>query len=335
MLQVKKPEHNLPPAQPLSSATLLNIIKKANKILLLAGKPIDGDSLASALAFQQILAKLNVKSDVASGDAIPESLRFLSNEKKLFFTPDFLKYDLVIVFDCGELKQTGFLEQLLKILQTRGLAKLINIDHHIQDPVYGHYSFIDSDAAATGMLVYRLAKDWQVDVDEPIAANLLATLYHDTGSFQHSNTSIAVMRMAADCVRHGANAADVATQLYRNKSVKALRLWGCALQRLEYHPENDMVVSIITQKDLRDLAVTADEGKGIVNILSQVPECRFALLLTEEADNSVKGSLRSDEGKDTDVARIARILGGGGHRLASGFRLSGRLTKSGDSFRIV
>jgi phosphoesterase RecJ-like protein len=335
MIDAHKPEQSLPPAKPLSADLFLSLIKKSKRVLALAGRPIDGDSLASAIAFRRMVRDLGVDCDIACGESVPQQLHFLPDSEQVLFDPDFLSYDLIAIFDCGELRQTGFVEQLLKLLKSKDLAKVVNVDHHMQEPVYGHYSVLDREAASTGLVVYRLLNAWGLSMDEPTATALLSTLYHDTGSFQHSNTNPDALRMAAECVRNGADAAYVAGKLYRNKSDKVLRLWGRALQRLEYRPENRMVVSIITLADLKELGVEAEEAKGIVNVLSQVPECRFALLLTEEEGEVVKGSLRSDEGKDTDVARIARILGGGGHRLASGFRLNGRLVQQEGRYKVV
>ncbi|MFH0831083.1 MAG: DHH family phosphoesterase [Parcubacteria group bacterium] len=342
MVNARKPEHALPPAVPVTAERLLALLQSTSRVLLIAGQPIDGDSLASAVACHLILNKLGITSDIACGSRVPENLRFLTANIAVLTQPDFLRYQAILVFDCGELKQTGYLEQLLTIIQNHALAQVVNIDHHLQDPIYGHHCVIDQNAAATGVLLYRMLKLWQQIepackelLDPATAEAILTTLYNDTGSFQHSNTSAESLRIAADCVRHGADAAALARTLYRNKSRKVLRLWGRALERLKVQPGSRMAVSFVTQQDLRELRVEPEEAKGIVSILSYVPESKFALLLSEELPNVVKGSLRSDEGKGTDVSRIARLLGGGGHKLASGFKLEGRLEQHGDSFRVV
>jgi phosphoesterase RecJ-like protein len=342
---VARPELSVPPAKTISLEELRQRFVKAaadnTRVLLLAGRPIDGDSLASALGLRSLLKKMNVECDVACGDRVPSMLRFLPTSDDVIFTPDFLRYGIIVTLDCGEIKQTGFVEQIMKIIKNPSLATLINLDHHLQDPVYGHFALIDHAVASTGMIVFNLLQHIQKQtphttfMDQPTAVNLLATLYYDTGSFQHSNTSAASLRMAAECVRHGADASDIAHKLYRNKSLKALKLWGRALSRLEYRPESKMALSVITLQDLEEVGADIEEAKGIVNIIAQVPECRFALLLTEEEGNTIKGSLRSDEGKDMDVARIARLLGGGGHKLSSGFRLKGRLEKKDGRYHIV
>jgi len=47
--------------------------------------------------------------------------------------------------------------------------------------------------------------------------------------------------------------------------------------------------------------------------------------LTELGGDKIKGSLRSEEYKHCDVSQIAKLFGGGGHKLASGFELKGKI----------
>ncbi len=318
------------PALPIQNDQLKKLLSDSRRTLFIAGRPIDGDSLASAVALKLASDQLGVISDVACADPVPADLEFLLRGLTLKREPDLLLYDLIVVLDCGDLNLTGFGPGLTKIIKSPELGTVVNIDHHIQTKPYGNFAKIDQQAASAGVIVYDLLKNCSFNITEPIATALLTTLYHDTGSFQHSNTSVVALRMAAECVRCGADAADIAARLYRNKPIKVFRLWGRALKRLEYFPKTRMVSSVITLQDLKELGVTAEEAKGIVSIISQVPESRLALLLTEEESGVIKGSLRSDEGKDTDVARIAKLLGGGGHRLASGFKIKGRIEKKHD-----
>lgn len=329
-----KPERQLPRPRPVA-ATELRAIARQGRVLCLAGRPIDGDSLASAIALRRILIQLDIAADIACAEPVPESLRFLPDVDLVTAQPDFLKYSTIIVLDCGELKLTGFVDHLTKLIQSRDVCTIIDLDHHLQDPPYGHRTYLDRAAASTGLLVHRLSNEWGVALDADTATALLTTLYYDTGSFQHANTDTKALRMAAECVRAGADAGRIAACLYRNKTTKALRLWGRALERVELHDSSGMALSVITQADFQELSATPDEANGIVSFLSHVPECKFALLLSEEEPGTVKGSLRSNEHKDTDVASIARVLGGGGHRLASGFRVSGRIARDKAGYRVV
>jgi len=329
-----KPERNLTPARPAAAPELLKYLKRG-RVLLLAGKPIDGDNVASAIALRRLLLNLDIKADLGSGDKIPENLQFLPDTEHFNYQPDFLAYESIVVLDCGELSLTGFQPQLEKLLQTDQFATVINIDHHLQDPPFGHLSHVDPGASATGLLIFRLARAWRVSIDAPTATALLATLYYDTGSFQHSNVDSETLRMAAECVRLGADAPDIAKRMYRSKPLKVLKLWGRALARASYHKDTGVVSSVITQQDLRELNVAPDEISGIVGLLAHVPSGNFGLLLTDDGAGSIKGSLRSNERKSVNVARIANLLGGGGHKLASGFRVEGTIKEDNGVYRVV
>jgi phosphoesterase RecJ-like protein len=60
-----------------------------------------------------------------------------------------------------------------------------------------------------------------------------------------------------------------------------------------------------------------DEVEGLIDIVRRTAEAEVSCVLKEEADRSVRVSLRSVG--DVDVCRIAEAEGGGGHRSAAGF----------------
>jgi phosphoesterase RecJ-like protein len=93
-------------------------------------------------------------------------------------------------------------------------------------------------------------------------------------------------------------------------------------------------VSVITAQDLTECQADLDDLSGVVNLLNTLPEVNFALVLCEYKTGHIKGSLRSEPHKNTDVSKIARRLGGGGHKLASGFDITGHLVRHQHQWRI-
>ena len=87
-------------------------------------------------------------------------------------------------------------------------------------------------------------------------------------------------------------------------------------------------MSYITKADLEELKASAEDVASVAEILNTVSDAKFSLVLSERDNNKVKGSLRSEDYKNVDVSKIAQGLRGGGHRLASGFEVRGRLVKS-------
>src|SRR3989344_4677238 len=95
----------------------------------------------------------------------------------------------------------------------------------------------------------------------------------------------------------------------------------------------EMATCLLTEEDLREIGATDEDLDGFVELLNNMPQSRFALLLRQDGD-VVRGSLRSEPQKKVDVSKIAKSFGGGGHKLASGFKIKGKLKKEGDAWSI-
>src|SRR5437879_3331186 len=94
--------------------------------------------------------------------------------------------------------------------------------------------------------------------------------------------------------------------------------------------DGQIAISVMTQEDLDKLGeLPSDTFGGVVETLNKIPGTRFAMFLRQDGD-VIKGSMRSEEDKDMDVSFLARLLGGGGHKLAAGFEVKGKLIRLPD-----
>lgn len=237
------------------------------------------------------------------------------------------RYDLIILLDCALFSRTG-LNDIDEVASS--FDNILIIDHHPQkeikcDEKENCVSIINSKASSTAVLVYDLLKKMNISITKNIANCLLTGIFTDTGGFQHSNTDSRSLAAAAELMRKGSRVDKIAKNIFNSKSVSAIRLWGMALNRVETNPQTNMAVSYISKKDIADLGAKEEDLSGLINLINTVSDAKFSLLLTEGENNKVRGSLRSEEYKGIDVSRIARSLGGGGHKLASGFELEGDL----------
>jgi phosphoesterase RecJ-like protein len=73
----------------------------------------------------------------------------------------------------------------------------------------------------------------------------------------------------------------------------------------------------VTHQDLAEAGVDWGDIDNLIDTLRLAVEADTAILAKVHEDGRVKVSLRSRGG--TDVGGLAAALGGGGHRLASGF----------------
>jgi phosphoesterase RecJ-like protein len=152
-------------------------------------------------------------------------------------------------------------------------------------------------------------------------------LFTDTGGFLHANTTSEVMQIASFLMRRGAALSQIAKKTLSNKNIKTMKIWGRALERARLNKKNNMAFSYVTKKDMQECGASVDDLSGITNILGAAEDSDYSLFLAETSKNKIKGSLRSEAYKGQDVSQIAKLFGGGGHPLASGFELNGKIEK--------
>lgn len=289
----------------------------------------DGDALGSALAFKKILELQNKKAEIFIFDSFDERFRFFPGidnikvEKKLRFAPD--ENFLLVYMDCSSPNRTGFAD-----LPSEG-KEIVVIDHHLSDDQGSGnvFKIIDSGASSTAEIVFRLSEKLKWKVENDIFFCLLAGILSDTGTFQHSNTSPNVLQIVSRLVKSGVNLKKIADNLFKKKKVEgSLKIWGKILARTAVDKKLKMAFSFVSQDDLKKYGSNEDELSGLVNLLSGIPESDFSLLLIENKFGKTKASLRSESYKKTDVAKIARAFGGGGHKLAAGFELDGKIEEN-------
>jgi len=113
-----------------------------------------------------------------------------------------------------------------------------------------------------------------------------------------------------------------------------LKLWGKALEKAHINPASGMISSVITQKDMEECRAGVEDMARVSEILNTVPGTKFSLVLSEREGGLIKGSLRSEEGRGVDVAQIAAQFGGGGHKLAAGFEIKGKIVETKEGWKI-
>lgn len=304
-----------------------NLIKSSENILILTHKNPDGDAVGSVLGLAHGLESLGKKVECFSKDAIPKIFEFLPNVSKIKNQTAPKKYELVILLDCALFDRTG-IDNIEEI--TSSFNDILIIDHHPKGKTEcDHYKkcifIIEPETSSTAVMVYELLKKTNIKITKDIANCLLTGIFTDTGGFQHDNTDSRSLEAAAEFMKKGSRVDKITKNIFSNKSMAAIKLWGIALSRVKTDPETGMAVSYVSKKDIEDFGAKEEDLSGLVNVINTVSDAKFSLLLTESKNNKIRGSLRSENYKGIDVSRIARSLGGGGHKLASGFEFDGDL----------
>lgn len=310
--------------------TLNYVIKETDSVLLWAHTRPDGDSTGSVLALQEYIKSLGKKVAIGCFDVIPDYLTVIAGPEK-FLQPheiNFADYKLIIACDSAD---RGFHLVRDKFSEDQVIAIL---DHHPDIKTPSDIEIIDPNYSSVCEIVYDFFVFNKIHITKKMADFILTGILYDTGKFQHSNTSAKVMEISSELVKKGAHLQKISTLLFDSKDICTLKLWGRTFEKAKVNLDNGMIVSALTQRDIEECGADTEAISQLASILNTVPNTKFSLILYERADGIIKGSLRSEAFKGMDVSKIAAQFGGGGHKLASGFELKGKIIETQTGWEI-
>lgn len=312
---------------------LQQLIFAAHKILVITHHKPDGDALGSILAFAKFLDWIGKENFLFALGPISSSANFLPNRRKIKSSSKELclaNHDLVIILDCGDLKQTGIEEQLRALPNN---LPIVNIDHHRTNENFGLLNIVNAELSSTAEIIFDFFENINFPVDKEIATCLLTGLITDTANFSNPATTFASLEAAGKLLSKGANLGEISANVLKNKSLTVLKFWGTVFSRLIENKKWGVVTTVITNEDLELANLNEEALEGLTNFLNNLKGARVVLVLRAMKDGKIKGSFRTTT-PDIDVSRLAKTFGGGGHAKAAGFTIPGKLVKMGDGWKI-
>lgn len=295
----------------------LRIAENKKTLILFHVRP-DADAVGSAFALREILRAMDIPAYCACSDEIPERLLFLADgvQGSVLIDDELrLDYERVISVDSASPSQLGDLFGRLR----RDVD--IMIDHHAKGKVYAD-NYILHDAAATGEIIYRLAKRLQKlgyirEIPTRTLNCVYAAISADTGGFRFSNTTPETMRIAAELIESGVNFSYLNTLLYDSKPMIQLKVEGEAISRLKTY-ENGRICALLFPYSLqKSLGASPEHLETLIDVARSVSGAEIAYVIKQPSDSlDFRASMRSMG--ETDVSEICAKFGGGGHKLAAG-----------------
>ena len=284
-------------------------------ILIFTHENPDGDGIGSMLALYKFLKKKGKNVEMAMKDDLPYVYDFLQNVDKIKKLPLEKEYDLGIIVDAAGVFRAG----------TEVKAKeFMRIDHHRDGEFYGEWDYVDTSAPSTTTLVAKLLKEWDENaIDKDIAESLYVGLLTDTGSFRHSNITPEIFDIAKFLVKKGADPVVISNKVFERNKPETVKLLNKVLSTLQFH-NGGKVASLTVRKDFFDETGAKEEDtEGFVNFARGIDgvDIAFIMIQKPEKPDTWRVSLRSKG--NYNVQEIAKELGGGGHKNASGCRLKG------------
>ena len=307
-----------------------NIIENYDSFLITAHENPDCDALGSTLAMGLGLLSIGKKVHFYNNDKTPDHLKFLPEWERVINDINLLNdsYDCVFLLDSADDMRPGIkFHEFIKNAQHK---EKIVIDHHNTNNGDQELVWVDTGAASTGVMIYRLLKSINIEITNDIATLIYATIVGDTGSFRYSNTNTEALKIASELVEYGADPEFVSQAIYENEPLKKINLIAKALNTLEIDESKKIASVYIDNAMYADTGTSREDTEGIINIPRRIEGVSVAVLLRQEnkesePENRWKISLRSKY--DVDVSAIAQKFGGGGHVKASGLTIEGDLKR--------
>ncbi|MBW1709012.1 MAG: bifunctional oligoribonuclease/PAP phosphatase NrnA [Deltaproteobacteria bacterium] len=298
--------------------SLADLLRKKNHFLLLSHVSPDGDALGSMIALGDALRSLGKNVKLFNETGVPSRYSFLPRAAEVTGRLGRLAdFEVAILLDCHSLKRAG-----VRFSQTDQLPLLAVLDHHeVGDPVSAAVTVIDPQTAATGELVYQLLITMGVSITPEMATNLYTAISTDTGSFNFDNTTASCLEVAAALVDSGARPWDIYRQLNFNLPPERLRILSQTLGGVDYYYKGQLGTLTIDSEIMSAAQIYEIDTEDFVSFPRSIKGVELAVLITENGGGVCHVSLRS-QGR-VNAAAMAKSFGGGGHRNAAGFSISG------------
>jgi phosphoesterase RecJ-like protein len=287
----------------------------------------DGDGLGSEAGLAHLLLARGVDVVVTNPTPTPPRFGFLFEDlpgvdRSGEAVKELRRADLIIVLDISDLTRLGM---LIETVRGRGVP-VACVDHHVSAGVLPPGPrYVDPDAAATGELIFELAKGNDWPITQAVARALYVAILTDTGGFRFSNTRPRTLRVAADLLETGVDPEKIYLEVYARAPEGRPRLFAEALQTLVVEHDYGLAWVTVPPGAIERLGVSSDDLDGVVEFPRSIEGVRMALLFREISQGRVKVSLRSVG--DVDVAAFAKAYGGGGHTKAAGLSIAGSLAE--------
>lgn len=306
-----------------SSEQIQQIIEASQRVLIIQADNPDADSLASALALEDILHKMGKEPILYCGVDMPEYLRYLSGW-------DRVSREVPHQFDASIIVDTSAIS-LLEQLQNSGAQgwvaskPVIILDHHAEvacDIPFANVVINDASKVATGELIYELAKQlgWplSVETNEYIMTSILA----DSLGLATENTSPQTYRVMAELIESGVSRPKLEElrRAFSKMPEKIFRYKADLIERTEFYIENKLAMVIIPHEEITEYSPLFNPNALIQNEHLQTKDVVISVSIKAYQNGRITAAIRCNNAAPI-ADKLAAHFGGGGHKYAAGFKL--------------
>lgn len=285
------------------------LIKKYNNIVIARHIGADPDALGSQLALREMIKNMYPNKKVLAIGNPSSRFKFMGTLDKC---DDITEPTLLIVLDTPDIKRIDG-----AILDDYDYV--IKIDHHPVVDDFANLSIVMEDASSTAQILLELFFANRFKITESIARLLYLGVVSDTDRFLHDYTSVKTFALVAKLLEEtNIDFTSLYAPLYM-RPLAEIRFQGYIYQNMEI-TENGLAYIKITDDLLKEYGVDSASAGNMINDLKFVNEIiTWAFFTEDKKSNLIRVNIRS---RGPYINEIASKYNGGGHKYASGARLT-------------
>lgn len=297
-------------------------VDSASSIVIVQADNPDADSLASALALEQILGEQRKDITLYCGVDLPSYLNYLPGADRVVAELP-KQFDLSIIVDTSS---DSLLEQLDKQGSKGWLASRpsIVLDHHATPPTISFASIIcNHKAVATTEIIYELALqlNWKLNSSarELIAIGILS----DSLGLTSEAATARSIHIIAELVESGVSLADLESTRRETmrREPELIHYKGRLLQRVEFFDDNRVAMLTIPWEEIETYSPLYNPPMLVIDDMRLSKGTDVAICFKTYKDGKLTAKIRCNYGKGI-ADKLAEHFGGGGHSYASGFKIT-------------
>lgn len=292
-----------------SFKAVAKMIKKYNNIVIARHIGADPDALGSQLALREMIKNMYPNKKVLAVGNPSSRFKFMGTLDKC---DDITEPTLLIVLDTPDIKRIDG-----AILDDYDYV--IKIDHHPVVDDFANLSIVMEDASSTAQILLELFFVNRFKITESIARLLYLGVISDTDRFLHDYTSVKTFALVAKLLEEtNIDFTSLYAPLYM-RPLAEIRFQGYIYQNMEI-TENGLAYIKITDDLLKEYGVDSASAGNMINDLKFVNEIiTWAFFTEDKKSNLIRVNIRS---RGPYINEIASKYNGGGHKYASGARLT-------------
>src|SRR5579872_2530340 len=184
---------------------LREIIASKNRFVLTTHVRPDADAIGSEIAMAGLLEQLGKDVRIVNASPVPPRLEFIDPDKKCLQLgsqvneAEALDTDVHMILDTSA---WGHLAEVGRVFKKTAAVKVV-VDHHVFAEDLGALNLKDTDAEATGALVFQFAQEMQLSITPTIGTAMFAAIATDTGWFRFPSTTSQTMQTIASLIDFG------------------------------------------------------------------------------------------------------------------------------------